>query len=90
MSILLVCVCVCVCVFVTVCAVYMRHIIGPYKFESGWEVGVIKTSIGFCPGSSAVIALEVTYDCNCSRRRPDVLFCCFFEVTYDCSEVCSS
>ncbi len=27
-----------------------------------------KTSTGFCFGSSAVIPLEVTYDCNC--RRP--------------------
>ena len=96
-----------------------RHI--AHKFESGWEVGVIKvfgkkdpqagkfsvkykddpktggrtlfcvrviekTSTGFCCGSSAVIPLEVTYDC--SRRRPDFLFCCFIEVTYDCSEVC--
>ena len=81
-----------------------------HKFESGWEVGVIKAfeegpsrwqvqrSTGFCCGSSAVIALEVTYDC--SRRRPDfcLLFtvisdfnkttCCFIEVTYDYSEVC--
>ena len=37
-------------------------------------------------GSRAVIPLEVTYDC--SRRRPDFLFCCFIEVTYECSEVC--
>jgi hypothetical protein len=44
-----------------------------------------KTSTGFCFGSSAVIPLQVTYDC--SRRRPDFLFCCFIEVTYDCSEV---
>jgi hypothetical protein len=25
---------------------------------------------------------------DCSRRRPDFLFCCFIEVTHDCSEVC--
>ena len=35
---------------------------------------------------AAVIPLEVNYDC--SRRRPDFLFCCIIEVTYDCSEVC--
>ena len=38
-----------------------------------------------CWGSRAVIPLEVTYDC--SSQRPDFLFCCFGEVTYDCSEV---
>jgi hypothetical protein len=31
-----------------------------------------KTRTGFCFGSSAVIPLEVTYDC--SSRRPDFLF----------------
>jgi hypothetical protein len=31
-----------------------------------------KTSTGFCFGSSAVILLEVSYDC--SRRRPDFSF----------------
>jgi hypothetical protein len=36
-----------------------------------------KTSTGFCCGSSAVIPLEVTYDC--CRRRPDFLFCCLLE-----------
>ncbi len=25
---------------------------------------------------------------HCSRRRTDFLFCCFIQVTYDCSEVC--
>jgi len=34
-----------------------------------------KTSTWFCCSSSAVIPLEVTYDC--SRRRPDLLFFCF-------------
>ena len=38
-----------------------------------------KASTWFCCRSSAVIPLEVTYDC--SRRRPDFLFCCFIEVT---------
>ena len=38
-----------------------------------------KTSTGFCRGSRAVIPLEVTYEC--SRWRPNCLFCCFIEVT---------
>jgi hypothetical protein len=80
-----------------------------HKFESGWEVGVIrafdkkgphagKFSVKYKDdpnrwthsllregygkdedwvllGSRAVIPLEVTYDC--SRWRPDFLFCCF-------------
>jgi hypothetical protein len=55
--------------------------------KSGQNVRVMqKTSTGFCCGSSAVILLEVTYDY--SLRRPDFLFCCFIEVTYDCNEVC--
>jgi hypothetical protein len=99
-----------------------RHI--AHKFESGWEVVVIKAFdkkgphagkfsvkykddpntwthsllregygkdkhwvlLRLLSRDSGVIPLEVTY--ACSRRRPEFLFCCFIEVTYDCSEVC--
>ena len=66
-----------------------RHI--AHKFESGWEVGVIKafdkkgpyagekTSTGFCWGSRAVIPFEVTM--TVSAGGPIFLFCCFIEVT---------
>ena len=55
-----------------------------YKDDQNWWTHSLcvrvmeKTSTGFCFGSSAVIPLEVTYDC--SRRRPDFLFCSFIEV----------
>ncbi len=53
--------------FVCVCVHQGSHI--AHKFESGWEVGVIKTfdKKGSHAGkfaSSAVILLEVTYDCS--------------------------
>jgi hypothetical protein len=50
-----------------------------------------KTSTGFCWGSRVLIPLEVTYDSyDCIRRRPDFLFCCFIEVTYDIMTVVKS
>ena len=54
------CACVSVLVFVYVC-VCLQEMHIAHKFESGWDVGVIKARF---------------------------LFCCFIEVTYDCSEVC--
>ena len=49
-----------------------------HKFESRWEVGVIKTFDKKGPHASK---FSVKY-------KDDFLFCYFIEVTYDCSEVC--
>jgi len=50
-----------------------------YKDDPNWWTHSLcvrvmeNTSTGFCCGSSAVILLEVNYDC--SRRRPEFVFC---------------